>query len=187
MKVILQSLRIFVALTLLTGVLYPLAVAGIGWLCFRDKANGSLVMRNGKPAGSSLLAQRLQSTHNFWPRPSAGDFATVASGASNLGPTSAKLQQQVAERAAKLRDAHHLPADASIPAEMIYASGSGLDPHISPESAWLQVQRIAKARGLEERRVMELVDRSIEDPQLTILGEPRVNVLMLNLELDNMR
>ena len=173
-------------LTVLTGALYPLAVTGISWLFFRDKANGSVVARDGKVVGSSLFAQKFESDRYFWPRPSAADFATVASGASNLGLTSAKLQQQVAERAAKLREAHHLSADAPLAPDMIYTSGSGLDPHISPEAARLQAVRVAKARDLDERRVFQLLDRSIEGPQLTILGEPRVNVLKLNLELDAM-
>jgi K+-transporting ATPase ATPase C chain len=186
MKIAFQSLRIFAVLTVVTGVLYPLAVTGISWICFRDKANGSLVTRDGKTIGSSLLAQKFESDRYFWPRPSAVDFATVASGASNLGLTSAKLNEQVAERAAKLREAHHLSADAPLALDMIYTSGSGLDPHISPEAARSQVIRVAKARNLDENRVTELLDRSTEDPQLTVLGEPRVNVLKLNLELDAM-
>ncbi len=123
-----------------------------------------------------------RATEYFWPRPSAVDFATVASGASNLGLTSAKLNEQVAERAAKLREAHHLSADARLALDMIYTSGSGLDPHISPEAARSQVARVAKARNLDENRVTELLDRSTEGPQLTVLGEPRVNVLKLNLD-----
>jgi K+-transporting ATPase ATPase C chain len=187
MNLIFQSLRIFAVLTVLTGALYPLAVTGISWLCFREKANGSLVTRDGAILGSALLAQKFQSERYFWPRPSAADFATVPSGASNLGPTSARLKQQVAERAAKLREALHLNADAPLPPEMIYASGSGLDPHISPESAELQIPRIAKARSMNARRIAELLERFIEKPQFTVLGEPRVNVLRLNLELDRMQ
>jgi potassium-transporting ATPase KdpC subunit len=186
MNTIFQSLRIFAVLTIFTGVLYPFAVTGISWICFLGKANGSQVTRDGQVVGSSLLAQKLESDRYFWPRPSAADFATVTSGASNLGLTSAKLKQQVAERAGKLREAHHLPADTPLALDMIYTSGSGLDPHISPEAARLQAVRVAKARNLDEHRVTELLDRSIEGPQLTVLGEPRVNVLKLNLALDAM-
>lgn len=187
MNLLLQSFRVFAMLTILTGVFYPLVVTGISWLCFRHQANGSLIVRDGKIVGSSLLAQKFEGDRYFWPRPSAADYATVASGASNLGPASEKLQKQIAERATALGDAHHVSADAPLPTDMLYASGSGLDPHISPEAAHLQVGRVAKARRIEERRVAELVERSVEKPQLAILGEARVNVLTLNLALDSMR
>jgi K+-transporting ATPase ATPase C chain len=131
-----------------------------------------------------LLAQKFTGDRWFWPRPSAVDFATVASGASNLGPTSSNLVTTVAGRAAAFRAAHGLAADARVPAEMVFASGSGLDPHLSPEAARLQAGRVAQARGLDPARVRTLVEAHVESPQLGVLGEPRVNVLRLNLALD---
>ena len=184
MRLFIQSLRLTAVFTLLTGVAYPLLVTGIAQLAFRDKAGGSLVRREGRIVGSALLAQRFESRRYFWPRPSAGDYATVPSGASNLGPTSAALQSNVLARAAAFRAAHGLPADAPVPADMLFASGSGLDPHISPEAAGAQVQRVAAARGLRAERVEGLLRPFIEPPQFGGLGEPRVNVLLLNLALD---
>ena len=138
-KLFIQSIRLTVVFTILTGVFYPLAITGVAQWAFRDKANGSLIERDGKIVGSELLAQQFQGARYFWPRPSAGNYATVPSGASNLGPTSAALQSNVAARAAAIRAANKLPADASVPADLLFTSGSGLDPHISPEAARLQV------------------------------------------------
>jgi potassium-transporting ATPase KdpC subunit len=179
MKTILPSIRIFAVLTILTGVLYPLAVTGVSWLFFRDQASGSLILRDGKAVGSELLAQKFESERYFWPRQSAADFATVPSGASNKGPTSADLVKAIGERRAKF--------GVEAPSEVITASGSGLDPHISPEAARLQIPSVAKARGVEAQRVAELVERAIEPPQFGLFGEPRVNVLMLNIALDTLK
>ena len=184
MKLIIQSILLTIVFTVLTGVLYPLAITGIAQLAFRDKANGSLIERDGKIIGSELLAQPFTGARYFWPRPSAGGYATVPSGASNLGPTSAALQSNVAARAAAIRAANELPADATVPADLLFTSGSGLDPHISPEAARLQMARVAAARGVSEESIKALVERFIEPPQIGILGEPRVNVLLLNLALD---
>lgn len=193
MKTILSSLRLLVALTVLTGIVYPLLVTAVGKTFWPRQASGSLVRREGQAAGSELLAQRFASDRYFWPRPSAGDdgtnYATVASGASNLGPTSSNLVAKVQERAAAFRAAHGLAADAPVPADMLFTSGSGLDPHISPESARLQIARVAKARQWPEARRKELaalVERMIEPPQGGFLGEPRVNVLKLNLAADQL-
>jgi K+-transporting ATPase ATPase C chain len=183
-KLFIQSIRLTVVFTVLVGVIYPLAITGVAQLAFRDKANGSLIERDGKVVGSELLAQQFTGEKYFWPRPSAGSYATVPSGASNLGPTSQKLHDAVATNAATFRAANKLAADAPVPADMVFTSGSGLDPHISPEAARLQVARVATARGISEDSIKALVEKSVEPPQYSFLGEPRVNVLLLNLALD---
>ena len=178
-------------LTLLCGGLYPAAVTLAARLVFPRQAGGSVITVNGKAVGSELLAQRFSDTRYFWPRPSAGDdgtnFATIASAASNKGPTSSELQTKVAARAAAFRTAHGLATNGPVPAEMVFTSGSGLDPHISPQAARLQMARVSRARKFsadQQQRVTALVEQFIEPPQLGFLGEPRVNVLRLNLALD---
>jgi len=176
MKTILQALRLLIILTLLTGVAYPVAVTVAARLVFPKQASGSVVFRDGKAVGSALLAQKFESDRYFWPRPSAGDYATVPSGASNLGPTSEALKKAIAERRAKF--------GADAPVEMLTASGSGLDPHISPEAAVQQIARVAAARKLDAARLATLVVACTEPPQWGVFGEPCVNVLALNLRLD---
>jgi len=188
-KVILQSIRQTLVWTLLTGMLYPLAITAIAQIAFRDKANGSLVERDGKLVGSALMAQQFTGAKNFWPRPSAAGYGTgtggfAAGSGSNLGPTSAQLQTNVRNNAKALRDAHKLPADAPVPADLVYASASGLDPHISPEAARFQIARVAAARSMSVEKVRALVEEHVEPPQWGFLGEARVNVLLLNLALD---
>jgi K+-transporting ATPase ATPase C chain len=183
----LPALRLFLALTLLTGIAYPLVVTGVARLCFPRQAGGSLLVRDGKVIGSELLAQSFTNLNVFWPRPSGADFATVPSGASNKGPTSAELKKAIEDRAAQLRAAHGLAADAPVPADLLTASGSGLDPHLSPDAARFQIERVAKARGFDaagRTRLARLVEDHVEPPQLGFLGESRVNVLKLNLTLD---
>ena len=176
MKTILQALRLFLLLTLLTGVAYPVAVTVAARLVFPNQSSGSLIFRDGQAVGSALLAQKFESERYFWPRPSAGDYATVPSGASNLGPTSEALKKALAERRAKF--------GADAPVEMLTASGSGLDPHISPQAATQQIFRVAAARRLDAARLSALVTECTEPPQWGVFGEPRVNVLTLNLRLD---
>jgi len=183
--------RMLVVLSLLTGLIYPLLVAGIATVGFPKRASGSIVFRDGRPVGSGLLAQRFADSRYFWPRPSAGDdgtsYATVASSAGNLGPTSSNLSVLVAARADRFRAAHGLSKDDPVPSDMLFASGSGLDPHISPASARLQIARVAEARHFDAattERLRRLVEQSIEGPQLGFLGEARVNVLRLNLAVD---
>jgi potassium-transporting ATPase KdpC subunit len=183
-RLLTQSIRLTIVFTILTGLVYPLVITGLAQWMMHSQANRSLIQREGRPIGSVLLAQPFAGDRYFWPRPSAADFATVPSGASNLGPTSAALQSKAAARAQAFRTAHHLADTAPVPAEMVFASGSGLDPHISPAAARLQVARVAAARGLSEARVQAVVERSIEPPQFGFLGEPRVNVLVVNLALD---
>ena len=179
MKTLIQSLRIYIVLTLLTGIVYPFAMTGIAQLFFPRQANGSRIIANGKLIGSELLAQKFESLRYFWPRPSAGDYATVPSGASNKGPTSTDLKKAIDERRKKFK--------ANAPVDLLTASGSGLDPHISPEAARLQIPRVAAARNVLIDKISALVDQAIEPPQFGFLGEPRVNVLRLNLALDNLR
>lgn len=174
-------------LLMLTGVVYPLIVTGVAQVAFPRQAHGSVVMVDERPAGSLLIGQANDDPRDFWPRPSATAYNALPSGGSNLAPTSASLAAAVAQRAATFRAAHGLPAGAAVPVEMLFASGSGLDPHISPAAARLQVGRVSAARGLDEARVAALVEAHVERPQLGFLGQPRVNVLALNLALDELQ
>lgn len=174
---------------LLTGIIYPLGIMTAAKMLFHDHSCGSMVTRNGMPVGSALLAQKFETERYFHPRPSACDFATIPSGAGNQGATSKALTQSVRERASKLLASHALPLTASIPADLLLASGSGLDPHISPEAMDFQLEMVARARNLnpEKRaRLRKLARELIESPQFGIFGEPRVNVLLLNLALDDL-
>ncbi|MBD1208313.1 MAG: potassium-transporting ATPase subunit KdpC [Ignavibacteria bacterium] len=189
MKTTLIALRLFLVMTLLTGVLYPLAVTGIAQGFFNAKANGSILKgAQNQALGSELLAQKFDSVIYFQSRPSACDYGTVASGASNKGPTSKALQDLVQERRAAFRTTNGLAAGQDVPGEMAFASGSGLDPHISPEAARLQVARVAKARAyndVQTQALTQLVERAVESPQFGIFGQERINVLRLNMALDN--
>ena len=178
------ALLLLLILTVVTGVIYPLAVTGVAQLLFPYQADGSLLGDAAQPVGSALLGQANAEARYFWPRPSATNYTTLPSGGSNLAPTSADLAAAVQRRAADLRTAHGLASDAVVPTEMLFASGSGLDPHISPAAARLQVGRVAAARGLDEGEVAALVEQHIAGPQLGLLGQPRVNVLLLNIALD---
>lgn len=178
MKTVLQSLRIYIVLTLLTGVIYPLAMTGVAQLFFPKQANGSRIIEQDKLIGSDLIAQKFENPKYFWPRPSAADYATVASGASNKGPTAADLKKSIDERRVKF--------GPDAPVDLLTASGSGLDPHISPEAAHSQISRIAAARNISVPKLSELIDQTIEPPQLGFIGEPRVNVLRLNRALDQL-
>jgi K+-transporting ATPase ATPase C chain len=188
-KLIIQSVKQTILWTFVTGVVYSLAITAIAQLLFRDQANGSLVVRDGKIIGSALLAQQFQGTNYFWPRPSACTYGTgpaglVASSGSNLGPTSAPLQTNVMNNVAAFISGNNLPTNTVVPADMAFASASGLDPHISPEAARLQIARVAASRGVSENEVKALVDRFTEPPQWGFLGQARVNVLLLNVALD---
>lgn len=183
------ALRVFLALTLLTGVAYPLAVTGLAQMLFPHEANGSLIVRDGKTIGSELIGQPFDAPKYFWGRPSATlpfPYNAAASAGSNLGPTNPALAEAVKARIASLRVAD--PGnDAAIPVDLVTASGSGLDPHISPAAAAYQVKRVAKVRGLELGKIQRLVDEHVEERQFGVFGERRVNVLLLNLALDEMR
>lgn len=172
---------------LLTGVVYPLVVTGIAQLAFPSQARGSLVLDDaGHAVGSRLIGQSFAAPGYFAGRPSyAGEgYDAKASGGSNLGPTSRELRDTVAERVGAVREREGLAADAQVPIDLVTASGSGLDPHISVASARLQVSRVARERGMTEQAVQALVDECTEGRALGLLGEPRVNVLLLNMALD---
>jgi K+-transporting ATPase ATPase C chain len=184
---ILTSLRVTVVTLVLLGVVYPLAVTGVARLVFPYRAGGSIVLDgSGKAVGSELIGQGFSSPAYFQPRPSAAGekgWDPLASGGSNLGPTSTKLRDRVTADAARLRT-ENPSAPAQVPADLVTASGSGLDPHLSPVAALWQVPRVAGARGVSEPRVRALVEDTVEGRELGVLGEPRVNVLLLNLALD---
>jgi K+-transporting ATPase ATPase C chain len=180
------ALVILALMTLITGVGYPLVVTGIAQTLFRAQANGSLIVKDGKPVGSMLIGQPFDDSKYFWSRPSAttpyADNAGSSSG-SNLSPTNADLVKAVQGRVDALRAAD--PGNAvPVPVDLVTASGSGLDPHISPAAALYQVPRVAKARKLNPEALRQLVERHTEGRFLGFLGEPRVNVLTLNLALD---
>lgn len=175
-----------IAFTVVTGIVYPLIVTGIAQVVFPSQANGSLIVKDGKPVGSSLIGQPFDDPKYFWARPSATspfqDNAGASSG-SNLSPTNPALVKAVQDRVDALRTAD--PGNiAPVPVDLVTASGSGLDPHISPAAALYQVSRVAKARKMDPQAVQPLVDRHTEGRWLGIFGEPRVNVLQLNLALD---
>jgi K+-transporting ATPase ATPase C chain len=174
----------FVALSALLGLAYPAAITGIAQVAFERQADGSLVERDGEVVGSSLVGQTFEGPQYFRSRPSASGYETGVSSGSNLGPSSQALADRVAEDAQAIREENGLPADAELPVDAVTASGSGLDPHISPAYAQLQIARVAEERGVSEDEVRRLVDRHTDGSSLGVLGESRVNVLRLNLALD---
>lgn len=180
------ALMMLLVLTVLTGVMYPLAVTGLAHLLFPTQANGSLMTRDGKVIGSELIGQYFDEPQYFWGRPSSTapyPYNAAASSGSNLGPTNPVLIEAVKTRVAALRAAD--PGDeAPVPVDLVTASGSGLDPHISPAAALYQAHRVARVRGVQESQVKDLVALHTEERQFGVLGEPRVNVLKLNLALD---
>jgi K+-transporting ATPase ATPase C chain len=177
--------------TIVLGVIccgiYPLIVWGIAQAAFPAKANGSLIERNGQVVGSTLIGQMFTDAKYFHPRPSAAGngYDATSSGGTNLGPTSAKLLQAVRERVAAYRAENGLSDDQPVPADAVTSSGSGLDPHISPANARLQLPRVAQARGMTAEAVATLIDASTDGRGLGFLGEPGVNVVRLNLALEN--
>jgi len=184
-----SCLIIFAVFAVLTGLAYPLFMTGFAQVAFNNKANGSIVKQDGKSVGSELIGQSFTGPSYFHGRPSAAGtngYDATASGASNLGPTNPKLTELISQRAAQVRKENGLAPDAKVPADLVEASASGLDPDISPASALLQVKRVALARNLPESVVLELVKSHVQDRQLSVLGEKRVNVLELNLALDRM-
>jgi potassium-transporting ATPase KdpC subunit len=188
MKDIRPAILMLILFTVMCGGIYPAVVTGIAQVVFPKQANGSLITdKSGKEVGSALIGQPFSDPNYFWPRPSAStDFGynPTASGGSNAGPTNPEYLKTVGDRVKALRDTG---VAGPIPADLVQASASGLDPHITPAAAKLQIPRIAKIRGLGEETVAELLSQTTEGRQLGFLGEPRVNVLVLNLALDRLK
>jgi potassium-transporting ATPase KdpC subunit len=189
MRILRQAIACIAVFTVITGVIYPLIVTGVAQLIFPRQANGSLIVNNGKTVGSSLIGQSFSSPKYFWARLSATSpmsYNAANSSGSNLGPLNPALIENVKARIMQLKavDAASKPL---VPVDLVTASASGLDPDISPAAAEYQVARVAKARNLDETKVRELVVKLTKSRQLGILGEPRVNVLELNLALDNLK
>jgi K+-transporting ATPase ATPase C chain len=182
------ALAALIVFTVLTGLVYPAAVTGAAQLLFPSRANGSLLVKDGRAVGSELVGQSFSDPGHFWGRPSATSpypCNAAASSGSNLGPTNPDLEKAVAARIKALREAD--PGNAQpVPCDLVASSGSGLDPHISPPAAEYQVPRIARARGLSVEEVRRLVREHTDDRTWGVLGEPRVNVLQLNLALDTL-
>jgi potassium-transporting ATPase KdpC subunit len=182
-----QAVLLFITLSILTGIVYPLAITGIAQVVFPHRANGSLRYREGKPVASSLIGQSFTDPKYFWSRPSATapmPYNAGSSSGSNLGPTNPDLIKAVRVRIAALKKADP-DNEAPIPVDLVTSSASGLDPHISPAAAEYQVARVAKARGLDVEKVRGFVARNTEKRSFGLLGEPRVNVVELNLDLDS--
>jgi len=180
------ALSLLALFTLLTGLFYPALVTGIAQILFPDQANGSLIKQGDRVVGSSLIGQPFADARYFWSRPSATGpvpYNAAASSGSNQGPLNPAFKDAVAARVQVLREADPTQK-APVPVDLVTASGSGLDPHISPAAAYYQVPRVARLRGLPEARVRDLVARHVEGRTLGLLGEPHVNVLALNLALD---
>ena len=185
-SIVRPAVTLFIILSVVTGLLYPLAVTGVAQTVFSHQANGSLITQNGKAVGSELIGQSFTAPGHFWGRPSATapmPYNASASGGSNQGPTNPALVEAVKARIEALRSAD--PGNTrAVPVDLVTASASGLDPHISPAAADYQTARVAKARGLPLAQVQTLVQQHTEAPWLGLLGEPRVNVLALNLALN---
>jgi len=188
MRALIVAIRMTIVLTVLTGLIYPIVMTGICHVLLPDQAQGSLIVRNGQVIGSSLIGQNFTAPGYFHSRPSAaGDkgYDASASSGSNLGPTNKALIEAVKSRLKGVQEENPGAAPAEVPVDLVTASGSGLDPEISPAAAQLQVARVAKARGISEDQVRKLIDQATRDRWMGILGEPGVNVLQLNLALDD--
>ncbi|WP_422578972.1 potassium-transporting ATPase subunit KdpC [Methanothrix sp.] len=185
-KEVKPAVLLFLAFSLLTGLVYPLLITGVVQTMMPERAHGSLIVVDGQVIGSELIGQNFSGPGYFHGRPSAVSYAANGSGASNLGPTSSRLMDEVRRRVEQVQMENNLSQNMPVPADLVEASASGLDPHISMDGAMLQVPRIAKARGLPESEVKLLVYQTIEPAQFGILGQERVNVLKLNLALDDL-
>lgn len=185
MRQIGAGLRALIVLTAILGIGYPLVMTGFSQVAFHDRANGSIVTRNGEAVGSELLGQRFPGKQWFHPRPSAADYDALASGASNLGPDSPELKKLVEQRRAAIAREDHV-APSAVPPDALTASGSGLDPDISPAYARIQVDRVAAANHLDRTVVARLVQRYTAGREAGFLGDPHVNVLMLNREVEKL-
>jgi potassium-transporting ATPase KdpC subunit len=190
MKTFIISLKTLLFFTVLTGIIYPLFVTGVAQSIFPAKANGSLIIKDNKAIGSELIGQQFDSAIYFTSRPSAISYNPLPSGGSNYGLTNSKLKELVNQRKQQFIAFNQLDSLTAIPSEMLFASASGLDPHISVKAALLQVNRIAKARNFnttQKQQLFQCIKQQTEAPQLLVLGEERVNVLLLNLEVDKIK
>lgn len=190
MKNIIIGLKFFILTTLLTGLIYPLFITLIGQVAFNYQSNGSFILRGGERIGSALVGQKFDQDKYFWPRPSVVDYNSLPSGGSNFSATSKQLKDIIEERKQKLLKADPSKTTEEIPADLIYASGSGLDPQISPAAAKFQVDRIVKARQLDstgKSAIIKMINGLTEKRDFGVFGEPRINVLKLNAELDKIR
>jgi potassium-transporting ATPase KdpC subunit len=190
MKTLIISLKIFLFFTILTGIIYPLIVTGIAQLTFNTKANGSLIVRDNKIVGSELIGQRFDSVIYFSSRPSAISYNPLPSGGSNFGLTNAKLKHSVDSLKNQFLAFNQLESNTAVPSEMLFASASGLDPHISPKAALLQVERIARIRQFDDNKkqlLLQSIAELSQSPQYLFLGEKRINVLLLNMKLDEIK
>ena len=181
------ALKFLLVMTILTGIIYPLVMTGLAQVAFPSKSNGSLILKDGKVIGSELIGQKFDSSIYFWSRPSSIGYNPIPSGASNYGPTNDTLKKLIDTRREVFAKNNSIDNMMDVPLEMIFASGSGLDPHISPSAAQLQVERIAQARNFDsnqKQKLTQTVKNLTEKPQFLILGEERINVLNLNIELD---
>lgn len=184
MKTCLLALKLLILMAFLTGFVYPMVVLLLANLTMPWKAQGSTLHLDGKLVGSHLIGQQFSDVRYFWPRPSATNYNTLPSAASNLGPTSKKLKEEIDRRRIKLAQAHNIQDLSLVPLELICASGSGLDPHISLGTAYFQVARVAKARNMSKDKVEEYIQASLDKPLGKLFGAPHVNVLVLNMNLD---
>ena len=185
MQMLRSSLLLFIVFTLISGVFYPLGVTLIASNIFADKANGSIIYQDDIPIGSSFIGQKFTQPNFFWGRPSAADYAGLQSGGENLGPTSPKLIDTVRARLEYL-NAQHTNTDRSVPIDLLFSSASGLDPEISIDAALYQARRVADARGLSHVKLIALINENISPRTFGLLGEPRVNVLALNIAVDKL-
>jgi len=189
MKIIITSIKFLLLMTLLTGIIYPVFIFFMAKIAYPDKSTGSLIRSNGNIVGSELIAQKFDSSIYFQPRPSAIDYQPMPSGASNLGPTSLQLKNISDSLRLAYIMKNNLQENTKVPSDAIFASGSGIDPHISYLNAIMQSNRVAAARNFNDskkKQLNDLINKLTENPQFGFLGEQRINVLLLNIELDKL-